>query len=515
MATSDYFPSSFIKGCTDDGIYYMRQLERDDGIEFNGLVWYGQHFKNNPTWANVFIGRLNKGVRRDENGFEVDEWEGKFFDVPKGKVCGKGNLKLATLKIINSTRAGCDFPEHYIKKVEGRGFGGNLWGIESTISGCWEEAPPIPPIINSAIRSGFRGITDEVVNLSSLLVSEGFHKTLEGNLTGTWVGDDGGSYYLTHDQETNEVVWYAESKNAKPLNPFSTPVTPARGWANVFWGDKNGDRIEGLWADVPRGNTRGAGRMRIEVESRNCLNITSVTGGYGGRKLWRVNTLQVTVTVPRLNINATEEDLDDPLLFLFFFKIDGESVNLDDLSSSQATFSNFPSIMVSDNIASGERVAVDSRYNSFSTILSTVRTCSGSDTKESTKIGVIAYAIEVDEGYSNSFRRSRYIGWRSNQEFTINSSLRRGSIPDVASLRASANRIRVMYLGPWEGWPWGDPDDILSGDVVLFDYLNLEDAFQNGTGTINSSLNFSGERARYSADVLINISSRLNSRCSD
>jgi len=89
------------------------------------------------------------------------------------------------------------------------------------------------------------------------------------DLTGTWVGDDGGRYYLR--QINSDLYWYGEQKVSAP------------GWANVFIGRVNGSRIEGRWADVPKGRTANAGRLHLEVRQRgNTLVAVEKTGGFGG-----------------------------------------------------------------------------------------------------------------------------------------------------------------------------------------------------------------------------------------
>lgn len=55
---SDYFRPQMIVGCDDNGIHYIRQLDSRDGVDFEGIVWFGQQFASQPEFANVFIGRL-------------------------------------------------------------------------------------------------------------------------------------------------------------------------------------------------------------------------------------------------------------------------------------------------------------------------------------------------------------------------------------------------------------------------------------------------------------------------
>lgn len=513
---SDHFPPQMIVGCDDNGIYYIRQLDSRDGVDFEGMVWFGQQFAPQPEFANVFVGRLQHGFRTDDHGNRVDRWVGNFFDIPKGRVCGSGDLIIESFVAPpNPDIAGCDFPTNYLVKVRGTRYGGTTWRIEQAILGCWEDAPAIPPAIAEAATGGLPGIVDEVIALGSTTVPAGFERWARGNLTGVWRSGGGATYYIRHLPETGEVVWYGESENAHPGIPYTRPPVEASGWANVFSGTLNGTSLRGMWADVPRGGTNGAGRLALELESETFLRITDRSGGFGGRGLWKVNTLDVTVDVSSLTIVRAQEGADEPLLYLFFFKLDGEGVDLDDLSNSHATTPDPqpPSIFLGTDVTG--TVSVDPRYRTYATTLSTVRSSRPADVKRATSIGVIAYAIEVDEGYSNEFRRDRFLGWRLNQEHALNSSLRRGEVPSEEYLRREAQRITVQYLGPWDGWPWGDADDVLSGDVAMVTFAELEEAVRTGTGTLTRTLGFQGSGASYTASVIFSVRSRRNEACSD
>lgn len=97
---------------------------------------------------------------------------------------------------------------------------------------------------------------------------------LAADLSGTWQGNDGGTYYLT--QRDNNLYWYAEHSSTHPV------------WAHVFDGRIHGDNIRGNWVDVPKGKTRGQGKLELKVlHSGNILKITRKTGGFGGSQLTR------------------------------------------------------------------------------------------------------------------------------------------------------------------------------------------------------------------------------------
>lgn len=90
---------------------------------------------------------------------------------------------------------------------------------------------------------------------------------LQQDLTGYWKGNDGGDYFIR--QVRNEVWWYGRS--------------PDKGgaWTNVFYGQRTGKVVSGVWADVPLGKNRGTGKIEVLLEG-NRLVKRSATGGFGG-----------------------------------------------------------------------------------------------------------------------------------------------------------------------------------------------------------------------------------------
>lgn len=518
MAYSQHILPAPILICDDDGAYYLRQLDARDGAGFEGLVWFGQSLATEPAWANVFVGRLRRNVRSDAFGTPVDAWHGTFFDVPKGRACGHGPIAVETLVVPpNPLNAICGFPEGYLVRVGGAGFGGRTWNIQSLLSGCWDERaglprrPELPPIYAEAMRRNPRGTQALVAGLGSAAIPAGFSRAED--LTGAWIGDDGGSYYLRHIPVTGDVVWYGESADATPsVVPSGGGSLPPRGFANVFVGRLAGSDLSGFWADVPRGATRGAGRMTLRQVGEGRLEVATVTGGFGGRRFWKVETLDVTVTVPRLTIELAEEDREEPLLYLSFFKLDGEGVDLDALAGSRASFHHPPSTLIGDDLTGTH--PVDPSNSTYRTVLRSVRARNARDAARATLIGVIGYAFEVDEGYPNEFRRERLTTWRASQEVHVARTLAGGALPDASTLRSSANRILVRYLGPWEGWPWGDPDDTLSGDVALVSLGDLAAALRDGSPVLTRSMLFQRGNVRYRADVEFSARSRLNPACS-
>jgi hypothetical protein len=528
---SDHFARAFMKTCDDGGIYYIRQLDASDGADFEGMVWFGQELVDRPGFANVFIGGLQHGAGTDDCGFRQDRWIGRYFDVPKGRACSSDRLAIETyLSGPVPDVAACDHGFQYLFRSGSSLFGGQAWGFDQE-EGCYQAClasgcctrvpPPVHPHIRSLRRDGpHDDLGGAVARLTSRPLPAGFLRSASGNLTGTWRGDDRGNYYINHVQATGEVVWYAEFDDAHPVDPSTTPATPANGWANVFWGSKAGSIISGRFADVPRGLANGAGPLELHVENNSLITITAPRGNYGGRRLWRVETLDVAVVVPRLNVQRAQEGLDEPLLYLFFYKFDGESVDLDDLTHSYVGGPDpQPHPILAGDDVSGV-LDLPTYYTTYRTTLSTVRNIDRSETevKRSTRIGVAAYAIEVDDGYSNEYRRDRFNGWKRAVNDGINRELsQNGVTPSIETIRALAQTMWVTYLGPWDGWPWGDPDDVLSGDVQEWSFAELE-ALALASATLgriplSTALSFGRAGTRYTCDVEFYASSRSNSDC--
>lgn len=87
-------------------------------------------------------------------------------------------------------------------------------------------------------------------------------------LTGSWIGNDGGTYYI--HQIGNQVWWYGESS---PTNP---------GFSNVFNGTIKDGFISGNWADAPKGASLSNGGIVLQITSPNRLDAVFKSGGFGG-----------------------------------------------------------------------------------------------------------------------------------------------------------------------------------------------------------------------------------------
>lgn len=109
----------------------------------------------------------------------------------------------------------------------------------------------------------------------------------QADLTGTWQGSDGGVYYLR--QMGDQLHWYGEQKAIEPR------------WANVFHGAIRGERINGDWLDVPKGQTLGQGKLSLVIkDNERVLERARESGGFGGARWTRVGALPESVQVEPL-----------------------------------------------------------------------------------------------------------------------------------------------------------------------------------------------------------------------
>lgn len=85
--------------CDDGGRYYLRQVG-------STLYWYGEHSVTNPTWSNVYHGRI-----------QGDRVKGNWADVPKGRTNSRGDLRLQIKEDDNVL----------VATLKTGGFGGSRW----------------------------------------------------------------------------------------------------------------------------------------------------------------------------------------------------------------------------------------------------------------------------------------------------------------------------------------------------------------------------------------------------
>lgn len=105
---------------------------------------------------------------------------------------------------------------------------------------------------------------------------------IKANLTGTWRGDDGGTYWI---RQVGTCIWWSGFSG-----PVDTP-TMGRNFSNVLAGSivllSSRPYISGYWADVPRGSILSSGTLLLEIRTYSSgkpsrLFKRRYTGGFGG-----------------------------------------------------------------------------------------------------------------------------------------------------------------------------------------------------------------------------------------
>ncbi|WP_435333371.1 hypothetical protein [Haloarchaeobius sp. TZWWS8] len=247
----------------DEALYYVTQVG-------DRIYWAGEATKPSTRFgrgcsmipfANVLVGSVsNRGATINAG----------WSDVPKGFIQGQGSMTLRA----RGRRLSRDSPS------VGSGFGGSRW--RRLRKRTWDRRRT--RLERGETVDGVR-LTDIDADsrASARWTRAQFDWEIPDRITGTWRGDDGGTYYI-RQMRTNinefgpnsaTVVWFGE----RDLD-----------WSNVFWGRlQEGERtISGTWVDVPKGRATGRGTLELEIQSDVTLNRTGVTGGFGGRRWNRV-----------------------------------------------------------------------------------------------------------------------------------------------------------------------------------------------------------------------------------
>ena len=82
-----------------------------------------------------------------------------------------------------------------------------------------------------------------------------------GELTGVWLGSEGGYYYV---RQVGDCIWWFGT-DVRDIEPG---LTDQSGFANVASGRVDGDRIDLEWADLPLGDTLGGGGLTLVYDAQ-------------------------------------------------------------------------------------------------------------------------------------------------------------------------------------------------------------------------------------------------------
>jgi hypothetical protein len=122
------------------------------------------------------------------------------------------------------------------------------------VAGCGNDAPSpsagddVTPAASIADLSAIACATDDPTDV--------------GELSGAWLGSEGGVYYI---RQVGDCLWWFGT-DVRDIEPGQTDQS---GFANVASGRVDGNRIEVEWADLPLGDTLGGGGLTLVYDAEN------------------------------------------------------------------------------------------------------------------------------------------------------------------------------------------------------------------------------------------------------
>ena len=133
-----------------------------------------------------------------------------------------------------------------------------------------------------------------VCTITALVAAGLMFSSCARNLTGTYIADDGGIYYL---QQSGGTLWWAGLSLDREL-PADFVWHRGLYFTNVFRGTINSDNtIVGEWSDVSRGLTLNSGTLTVKIDSSGGvtkLTKLTATGGFGATTWTRTDPLDDT-----------------------------------------------------------------------------------------------------------------------------------------------------------------------------------------------------------------------------
>jgi hypothetical protein len=130
--------------------------------------------------------------------------------------------------------------------------------------------------------------------ITALLTAGLMFASCARNLTGTYVADDGGIYYL---QQSGSTLWWAGLSLDRQL-PADFVWHRGLSFTNVFRGIINSDNtVIGEWSDLSRGVTLNSGTLTVKIDSSGGvtrLTKLTATGGFGATTWTRTDPLDDT-----------------------------------------------------------------------------------------------------------------------------------------------------------------------------------------------------------------------------
>jgi len=415
--------------CDDGALYYVREAG-------NNFHWFGE--RRDGAFSNIFTGQRTGSIVT-----------GRWFDIPKGRSQNSGTLRIAIDTATNTFK----------RLSQTGGFGGQNW-------------LPHKPYANSpSLRA------------SRLFRKAGFQGANANDLSGTWMSDNQGTYYLR--QIGNEIFWYGEGQT----------------FSSIFIGTRSGETISGSWFDVPKGETNASGTLSMNLggslakeDGLFTLSRSAETGGFASLRLSRVESLNLDLSLDTLIIHKTNDLAlgDEPFLWVVVIKVDGDKLDIFDLSQVHATLLRSPgshsNITSEGNIDAGRRLPIPSRVGKYSTVLKTIRgleplIAGEASARNSTTIAVLAIALEEDST-SNDAIEAGHQALNAELQTGIDKALALAIAtkmpPDFSALTEELSDLIKAAVKSAEDKIFGfiDPDDLVGVEFARFNFAEL---LQEGT----------------------------------
>jgi hypothetical protein len=447
----------------DGGIYYIRTV--GDQVFWFGerrrdtdnAIFKGSYPYRHPTdtvihpsiiisdFANIFHGRR-----------EGNDIRGRWYDVPKGEISSQGELHLRLE--VPTSGGSSDFP--VLRKMSGAGFMGSRLSLGH----------------------------DRGQRVGAEFMPAGF-QSRGRNLTGTWIGNDGGTYYI---RETGAiVVWYGEAPGR---------VGEAR-FANVFSGAWRGGSFSGFWADVPKGGPTGNGELRIRRVNDFTLEKVDGSGSAFGATRWqRVESFYADIFMHSIRLIRRDDPFpsaeDEVYASAAIIEIDGQTM---DVAGTEHSFTSKIELPVfQQHYLSSEtsgRSASPNQWNYHRTIFQTVR---GLDpvsprARSYTQLGLIVFGWEKDESGDTDLA---FRAWERQIRTLVGGPISRVEEPDYERIAGIARSSAIRALGggvnPHDPLStatrvirWSDfrPSTLVGGAGRLYRAVEMPLVFAVGTDT--------------------------------
>src|SRR6266446_823030 len=143
-----------------------------------------------------------------------------------------------------------------------------------------QDATKLPIVQSSRDDWCQLGLVLKACTTTALLAAALAFASCARNLTGTYIADDGGVYYV---QQSGSTLWWA-GLSLDPQLPLERVWHRGLDFTNVFRGTVNSDNtIVGEWADVSRGMTLNKGALTLAIgNSGGIRQFTKLvaTGGF-------------------------------------------------------------------------------------------------------------------------------------------------------------------------------------------------------------------------------------------